>query len=198
MTPLHGLVLAGGRSRRMQADKAALSYGRRPQLAEAFELLAAVTDSAWVSVRADQADDAIRARFPQIFDGRLGEGPIAGIVAAQQQHPEAAWLVLACDLPYLDAATLDELIAGRDPGRLATAFRSATDGLPEPLCAIYEPGSREPILDYVAGGGACPRQFLLSHDLCLLDAANARALGNANTPQDLAAARDALAPRGSA
>ena len=198
MTPIHGLVLAGGRSRRMQADKAALSYGRRPQLAEAFDLLAAATDSAWVSVRADQADDAIRARYPQVIDGRLGEGPIAGIVAAQQQYPEAAWLVLACDLPYLDAATLDELIAGRDPARLATAFRSATDGLPEPLCAIYEPGSREPILDYIAAGSSCPRRFLLSHDVRLLDLANSHALGNANTPQDLAAARAALAPRGTA
>ena len=198
MKRLHGLVLAGGRSRRMQADKAALSYGRRSQLAEAFDLVAAVTDSTWISVRAEQADEAIRARFPQVIDGRLGEGPIAGIVAAQQQHPDAAWLVLACDLPFLDAATLAELIAGRDPARLATAFRSATDGLPEPLCAIYEPASREPILDYIAGGAACPRKFLLAHDVRLLDAANARALGNANTPQDLDAARMALAARGTA
>jgi molybdenum cofactor guanylyltransferase len=195
VTPLCGLVLAGGRSHRMQADKAALSYGRRPQLAEAFDLVAAVTETAWVSVRADQVDDGIRAHYPQIIDGRIGEGPIAGIVAAQQQQPDAAWLVLACDLPYLDAATLEELIAGRDPERPATAFRSVTDGLPEPLCAIYEPASRGPILDYIAAGGACPRKFLRSQDLRLLDAANARALGNANTPQELAAARAALASR---
>ena len=70
--------------------------------------------------------------------------------------------------------------------------------MPEPLCAIYEPASREPILDYIAAGGACPRKFLLSHDVRLLDAANARALGNANTPQDLDAARVALAARGAA
>lgn len=198
MTPLYGLVLAGGRSRRMQSDKAALSYGRRPQLEEAFHLLAAATDGAWISVRSEQADDAIRSRFPQVVDGALGEGPIAGIVAALTQQPEAAWLVLACDLPYLDAATLDQLVAGRDPARLATAFRSAVDGLPEPLCAIYEPAGRRPMLDYVAAGGACPRTFLLSQDVRLLDAANARALGNANTPADLAAARAELAPRGSA
>ena len=40
MTPLFGLVLAGGRSSRMQADKAALAYDCKPQLARAFELLA--------------------------------------------------------------------------------------------------------------------------------------------------------------
>jgi len=198
VTPINGLVLAGGRSRRMHADKAALTFSDRPQLALAFELVAAVTRGAWISVRGDQVDEALRARYPQVVDGRIGEGPIAGIVAAQQMHPDAAWLVIACDLPYLGRATLDELVAGRDPARLATAFRSASDGLPEPLCALYEPGSRVPILDYIAAGGSCPRKFLLSHDVHLLDAADARALGNANTPQDLDAARAALAARGAA
>lgn len=198
MTPLLGLVLAGGRSRRMQADKAALCFGRRPQLEEAFALVAKVTEGAFISVRADQADEPLRARFPRIVDGPLGQGPIAGIVAAQARHLQAAWLVLACDLPYLDAATLGELLAGRDPARIATAFRSAGDGLPEPLCAIYEPASRAPILGYIAAGGACPRKFLLAQEPRLLDANDARALGNANTPQDLAAARAALATRGAA
>lgn len=198
MTALLGLVLAGGRSRRMQADKAALSFGPRPQLEEAFALAAAATAGAFVSVRADQAGDPLRARFPQVVDGPLGEGPIAGIAAAQARHPEAAWLVLACDLPYLDAATLAELIASRDPARIATAFRSPSDGLPEPLCAIYEPASRAPILAYIAAGGACPRRFLLAQQPRLLDASDARALGNANTPQDLAAARAALVRRGAA
>ena len=198
MIPLFGLVLAGGRSRRMQTDKAALRYGRRPQLEVAFDLVSAVTDDAFISVRADQAQDPFRARFPQVIDGPVGAGPIAGIVAAQARHPEAAWLVLACDLPYLDSATLDQLLAGRDSTRIATAFRSAGDRLPEPLCAIYEPASREPILGYIAGGGACPRKFLLTREPCLLDAANARALGNANTPQELAAARTEIASGGTA
>jgi molybdopterin-guanine dinucleotide biosynthesis protein A len=196
MTPLYGLVLAGGRSRRMQTDKAALSYGSRPQLALAFDLLSPRVDAAWISVRADQSADALRAAFPQVVDGGIGAGPIAGIVAALGREPTAAWLVLACDLPYLDGATLDQLIAGRDPARPATAFRSVRDGLPEPLCAIYEPASREPILRYVAAGGSCPRRFLLSQDTLLLDPVNAQALDNANTPQDLAAVRAAFAASG--
>lgn len=196
MTPLYGLVLAGGRSRRMQTDKAALAYGSRPQLALAFDLLSPRVDAAWISVRADQSTDALRAAFPQIVDGGIGAGPIAGIVAAMDREPTAAWLVLACDLPFLDGATLDQLIADRDPARPATAFRSVRDALPEPLCAIYEPASREPILRYVADGGSCPRRFLLSQDTLLLDPWNAQALDNANTPQDLAAVRAAFAASG--
>lgn len=189
MTPCHGLVLAGGRSSRMREDKAALTYGRRPQLQRAFELLAPRVTTTWVSVRPDQCADPLRAAYPQIVDAPGVEGPIAGIAAAQARQPDAAWLVVACDLPLLDAETLDELLAGRDPTRVATAFRSAYDGLPEPLCAIYEPASRAPMLQFIADGGSCPRKFLIRHDATLLTPSRPQALANANTPEELAALR---------
>ena len=85
----------------------------------------------------------LRSAYPQVVDGPLGNGPIAGIIAAQAQFPDAAWLVVACDLPQLDDTTLEDLKSRRDPRRLATAFLSDVDGMPEPLCAIYEPASRE-------------------------------------------------------
>jgi len=198
VTALFGLVLAGGRSTRMQADKAALAYGARPQLAEAYELVARHVDRAWISVRADQAAEPLRASYPQVIDGDVGQGPIAGIIAAQGRHPEAAWLVVACDLPQLDDSTLDDLVRQRDPDRIATAYSSAHDGLPEPLCAIYEPASRSAILAHVSSGRSCPRRFLLDHDVILLAPRHARALDNANTPDDANAARSALAERGAA
>lgn len=187
MTALAGLVLAGGRSSRMQRDKAALAWHGRPELARAYELVAARVDRAYVSVRSDQRADPLRAGYPQIVDGALGAGPIAGIAAAQAALPDAAWLVIACDLPLLDGDTLDALLARRDKLRLATAYTSAHDGLPEPLCAIYEPASREPILEWIADGESCPRRFLLHHDVALLRLERAQALENANTPEDAAA-----------
>ncbi len=197
MTPLHGLVLAGGRSSRMHEDKAALVFTRRPQLAEAFALLAARVDATFVSVRPDQHDEPLRARFPQIVDGPGVAGPLAGITAAQRRDPQAAWLVLACDLPLLDGATLDELIAQRDPACLATAYRSTHDGLPEPLCAIWEPASAAALQRWVEDGHACPRRFLLQRDAHLIEPARPGALDNANTPDDARQARAALAGAGS-
>jgi molybdopterin-guanine dinucleotide biosynthesis protein A len=147
---------------------------------------------AFVSVRAEQRADPLRAPFEQIEDTRENLGPIAGIVAALERHPEHAWLVLACDLPLLDAATLDCLVRSRAPHRLATAFRSSHDRLPEPLCAVYEPASRAALAAYVAAGGSCPRKFLMSADVELLDEPNPRALDNANTPEEYAAAMSAL------
>lgn len=194
--PLYGLVLAGGRSTRMQRDKAALQYhAGESQLDAAMKLLAPRVSKVYVSVRADQRADTTRAAYPQIVDGGDVEGPIAGITAAFAAHPDAAWLVLACDLPFLDAATLDALIAARDAGRDATAFRSSHDGLPEPLCAIYEPRARAGLVAHIAGGRTCPRKFLINAATRLLEQPNPRALDNVNTVAEYGAAMSALGPR---
>ncbi len=189
---VYGLVLAGGRSTRMRQDKAALQYRGGSQLAQAMELVRPYVARAFVSVRRDQVNDPVRAPYPQIVDTEEELGPIAGIVAAQAQHPEAAWLVLACDLPFLDGATLDHLLRSRRPGRQATAYRASHGGLPEPLCAIYEPSSRAAISAYVASGHDCPRKFLLQADVELLEQPNPRALDNVNTPEEYGAASSEL------
>ena len=196
--PLYGLVLAGGRSTRMQRDKAALEYAGRSQLERAVELITPLLERVFVSVRADQAGDPLRARFAQIVDSGEVEGPIAGIVAAQSRHPDAAWLVLACDLPLLDRPTLQHLLRSRHPERQATAYRSSHDGLPEPLCAIYEPSSREPIRAYLASGRDCPRKFLINADAALLDQPRPGALDNVNTPQEYGPASQRVLRSGAA
>jgi molybdopterin converting factor subunit 1 len=196
--PLYGLVLTGGRSTRMGQDKAALRVSGRTQLERALALLAPHVARAFVSVRADQRADPLRAGFEQIEDSRAGLGPIAGILAAQERYPDSAWLVLACDLPLLDAATLEFLLRARAPERLATAYRSSHDHLPEPLCAVYEPASHAALAAYVAGGRNCPRKFLMGANVHLLDEPNPRALDNTNTPEEYAAAMSMMGEAASA
>jgi len=191
--PLYGLVLAGGRSTRMKQDKAALAYHGRTQLEWAMDLIAPFVDRAFVSVRPDQTQDPVRAKFPQIVDAQDNLGPIAGIMAAQALHPDKAWLVLACDLPFLDAATLKHLVWAREPDRVATAYRSSHDGLPEPLCAIWEPASREGVLAHVASGKSCPRKFLIRSEAHLIEEPNPRALDNVNTPEEFGSAMTTFA-----
>src|SRR5579883_896239 len=188
--PLFGLVLAGGHSTRMQRDKAALEYGGRRQLERAVELVAPLVDRVFISVRPDQKSDPLRARFEQIVDTGETAGPLAGIVAAQSRHPDAAWLVLACDLPLLDQQTLEHLLRSRRPEKQATAYRSSHDGLPEPLCAIYEPSSREAIRAYLASGRDCPRKFLINSDTELIEQPEPGALDNVNTPKEYGSALD--------
>jgi molybdopterin-guanine dinucleotide biosynthesis protein A len=90
------------------------------------------------------------------------------------------------------------LIRERDATRLATAYLSAHDGLPEPLCAIWEPSAAAVLAEYQAGGGRCPRKFLKGHAAHLIEPSDRRALDNVNTPEEYAQALEALgsaAPR---
>ena len=192
IAPLYGLLLAGGRSSRMQRDKAAIEYAGRTQLERAMALLEPLVVRAFVSVRADQRDDPQRSAYECIVDALPECGPIGGIHAALKAHPGSAWLVLACDLPFLDAATLQQLIAAREPQRLATAFRSSHDGKPEPLCAIWEPRSAAAIDAWLAAGEQCPRGLLARSDVALLTLRAQQALDNINTAQEYAAARARL------
>jgi len=181
---LYGLVLAGGASRRMHTDKAALEYAGQTQLQRAFTLLEKICDCAFVSVRRDQIHDATRASFPQIVDIHDDLGPLAGISAAQSSHPDVAWLILACDLPFVDEETLRYLARHRDRSRIATAFRSTHDQLPEPLCSIWEPRSAAHVSEWISKGQKCPRKLLINSDAQLLAQPIANALDNVNTPDE--------------
>ena len=182
--PIYGLVLSGGRSSRMGRDKALLNYHGKSQIEWTAERARAVCERVYLSVRPDQTGDPTRGLLPHVVDRVTDKGPIAGIMAAQARKPTVAWLVLACDLPFIDEATLRHLVASRDPARVATAYRSTHDGLPEPLCAIYEPRSRALIEAYVASGKDCPRKFLIKSDALLIDQPNPRALDNINTAEE--------------
>lgn len=183
--PIYGLLLSGGASQRMQRDKAQLSYAGEPQLLRAWRVLSAVTERAFVSVRETQRDDPLRAQLPQLVDSYDAVGPAAGILSAQDAYPEAAWLVIACDLPRLDETTLRKLVAARDPTKDATVFTSRFDDLPEPLCALWEPSSHARLKQRFDAGSYCPRKALLQSDIVLLPAPG-DALDNINTPEEFA------------
>jgi molybdenum cofactor guanylyltransferase len=176
----------------MQRDKAAIQYQGRSQLDRAVELASRHVDEVFVSVRAHQSLDPTRARQRMIVDSFAGEGPIIGIRSALAAYPQVAWLVLACDLPFLSDESIEFLLRMRDPGGFATAYKSVHDGLPEPLCAIWEPSAAAALNEYQAGGGNCPRKFLSRYGARLLDPVDRRALDNVNTPEEYAQAIAAL------
>ena len=190
--PLYGLILAGGRSARMRRDKALLQYGGRTQVEETFDLVSGFTKGTFLSCRSDQWPDGLFAGLPQVHDSVTHAGPMAGILSAFSLQPDTAWLVVACDLPFLDPQTLQELISHRDAEVPATAYHSAHGGLPEPLCAIYEPAARAILLDFLNKGIRCPRNALIQSPAKLIHLQNPRALDNINHPEEYEEARQAL------
>lgn len=183
--PLYGLLLAGGKSRRMGRDKALLDRNGESLLSYAARLLEQFTDQVYVSARAEQRDEPQRSRFNQIIDRYQDLGPAAGILSAMDEHPRADWLVVACDLPNLDAETFGMLLQHRHADHPFVAYRSSHDDLPEPLCALYLEGSEAIIRRFVDDGLKCPRKMLIRSDTLLLTQPNPGALDNVNTPEDL-------------
>ena len=161
-----GWCSPAGSSSRMQRDKAALTYRGRSQLERAVELLGRHVAPVFVSVRADQAERPRRgAHTPLIIDPARRRGPDGRHpLGIRGDTPDAAWLVLACDLPFLSDATLEQPDRARATrARTATAFRSAHDGLPEPLCAIWEPAQpRRSSPPRMPPARNCPRKFLIN------------------------------------
>ena len=180
--PISGVVLAGGSSTRFGSDKAAAEVGGTSLLERSVRLLASVLDDVWVSVRPEQASDALRSSYRCLFDRCPGQGPAAGLEAAHARAPERAWLAIACDQPGLRGADLRLLIAERNPKAAATAYCDPATGAPQPLCAIYEPATLAALAEKTAAGaGPSPRAHLESRPLKLIP----MEITNINSHEDL-------------
>jgi len=201
--PLHGLVLAGGRSLRMGRDKGSIVWHQKPQREHAADLLRPFCAEVHLSCRPDQVAEFLpsesadlaekepppqfpipNSQFPILPDTFSELGPYGAILSAFRQNPNCAWLVVACDMPLLDAGTLRFLVENRRPRHLATTFRSPHDQMPEPLLTIWEPKSYAVLLSFLAQGYSCPRKVLLNSDTLVLAAPDSAALTNVNTPEE--------------
>lgn len=131
-----GLVLAGGRSRRMGCDKARLCVDGELLVVRQVRLLRETgVSECWVSVAQGKA-----SAYPEIGNGvrwvedaTADAGPMEGIRQVLERTTAAWLLVLAVDLPALDAGFL------RDMRRRCTDGRGVvpvTQRGREPLCVV--------------------------------------------------------------
>ncbi len=180
----------------MGRDKAAIEYHGCDQAAYGLDLMQGVGVRAFLSVRADQAVRPPYRGRPLLCDRPEyeGEGPLAGILSAMAASAQTAWLVLACDLPFVTPVLIEDLLARRRPEQGVTAYASARDGRPEPLCAVYEPWIRPFLETFFFGGGRCARRFLEERGIALLDLPDAALLDNANDEAAYRRMRSVLNP----
>ncbi len=152
--PLFAGLLVGGKSSRMGRPKQMVSFGSST-LAEiaAHALNAAVCepgigrggagqqspDGGLVLLGAGEVPNTLQA-LPRLPDVPGLDGPIAGLLAAHRWAPSAAWVVAACDHPWLSATDIQALVHERRPGAWAILSRQP-DGHPCPTLALYEPQS---------------------------------------------------------
>jgi len=139
-------VLIGGLSRRMGRDKTRIEIaGESLALRVASRLAPPAADALLIGNRPPPEDARSLA---QLADLPGVSGPLAGILAAFEHDPRAAWLIAAGDMPELTREAAIWLSEQRRENRWAVLPRLRERGV-EPLFAIYEPKSR-PLLEELA------------------------------------------------
>jgi molybdenum cofactor guanylyltransferase len=190
---LYGLILAGGKSSRMQTDKGELQYhDTTSQRTYLYKMLEKFCTKTFVSCRNEQTVN-LQTGEEFIIDENLYQGPLNGILSAYHRFPDKAWMVLAVDLPHITDNTIEALISQRDPLKIATVYATNHSQNPEPLIAIWEPAALEEAEKYIQSGNHCPRKFLTGRDLKIIFPENDIELFNANFYADYLEAKKRMA-----
>jgi molybdopterin-guanine dinucleotide biosynthesis protein A len=189
LLPVHGFVLAGGKSSRMGADKALLDFRGRPMIAIAVETLRNVC--ADVSIAGNRDD--LSAWASVVHEDRIEAGPAAGIEAALGAATCDWVMMLPVDLPMMSAELLRRwavAVLARE-GVRASYLESAGDWHPA-VCMVH----RECLKVFEAELDAGNRKLKcifeqLGDGLMVVDAGELMpgaeaCFANVNTPEDLA------------
>jgi molybdopterin-guanine dinucleotide biosynthesis protein A len=130
---LSAILMAGGLSRRMGADKSTLLVAGKPLWQRQLQVLGGMRPVVlWVS-----AKDVLPWCPPGIevvMDKTPSRGPLSGVAAALNHLQTSHLLVLAVDLPQMTTEHLRKLW---DLSQPSTGVIPLNGGYFEPLCAIY-------------------------------------------------------------
>ncbi|MCZ6784657.1 MAG: molybdenum cofactor guanylyltransferase [Proteobacteria bacterium] len=186
-----GALLLGGASSRMGEDKARIVIGGVPLAARAASLLSDLFED--VLLVGDTPPSGLPGR--EVADLPGPRCALRGLATALDAARSERVVVLATDMPFVDAALILALTAHAD----CDAVVPRTDDGVHPLCAIYR---RDPLAklaqERLAAGalkldgllGAIDTHYLDGDDLRGLDPTG-RALTNVNTLEELARVRAA-------
>ena len=83
-------------------------------------------------------------------------GPLAGILAAMRQYPDASFIICACDMPEVSSAALEWLLAQRQPADWALVPK--INNYSQPLFAFYDPRIKPVFEDLASQGIMKPRE----------------------------------------
>ena len=134
-----GIVLAGGRSRRMGTPKAWLDWHGSTLLRRACGIVARGTSGPVVVVRAPgQELPPLPGGVRVVEDAREGHGPLQGILAGLEVTDADVAFVASVDLPFLHPAFVAAVCAAAADGDADVAV-PFLGGYRQPLAAAYRP-----------------------------------------------------------
>jgi molybdopterin-guanine dinucleotide biosynthesis protein A len=184
-----GVVLAGGRSRRMGRDKALLPLLGEPLVARAVRRLRAAIPEVVVIGPRELAPALPGIRL--LPDQEAGLGPLGGLATAFSALGARRVVLVACDMPFVVPELIGEMVAvaEREAWAQAVALRTAR-GL-EPLHALYDAACVPVIEEQLARGERSLHELLDRVAVCEVGAEVVAALDplgrsalNVNTPAE--------------
>jgi len=194
---LSGVVLAGGQSRRMGTDKAALPFGDATLLERVLRAVGACCRQVVVVTSGSRPYPGLAV--PVVVDRWPGRGPLAGIEAGLRACPTPYAAVVACDLPFLRPRLLCGLA---EAARGVQAAVPVTDR-PHPLCAVYRRDAAGVADEVLQAGGGSVRDLLgrlrvryVPEDVLRRWDPELASLVNVNTPEEYAQALARLGREG--
>lgn len=201
-----GVVLAGGRARRMQArdgdpadvDKGLLVLAGRTLVAHVLDRFAPQVGRLFVS--ANRNLDAYRASGHPVLPDPVGgfPGPLAGWLAAMDAAT-SDWIASApCDAPLLPADLVAELLAAAVAAGAPAAFArcgTSADRSDHPVFAVIRRDRSAALRAYLDGGGRRVGEWLARIGAVPALFPEPRAFTNVNTPDELAMLDALLAAR---
>jgi molybdenum cofactor guanylyltransferase len=192
-----GVVLAGGKSRRLGRDKATLRWppddpGARTLLDLTVSRLAQVCDD--VLVVGDRAAEEVPAGARIVADRYPDAGSLGGICTGLEAARHERTLVVATDMPFLDVALLRWLASQQGEwDALVPVWDDRTiAGPPEPLHAVYRKSCLPVLRGRIEAGQLRIHELLRAvrtrevrrHEYAPLDP-EGRSFFNLNAPEDL-------------
>jgi molybdopterin-guanine dinucleotide biosynthesis protein A len=189
---ISAIILAGGQSTRMGRDKALLELDQRPLIQHVCQVAQAIAHPVFIVtpwIERYQSAVPETCQFIQealLLDETKPHGPLLGF-AQGLAHIRTEWvLLLACDLPRLDAAVLQETVnALESVPEEAIAFLPKNPKGWEPLCGFYRSRCLAELTVYIEQGGRSFQRWLDQAIVAELTLSDPQILFNCNTPDDL-------------
>lgn len=192
-----GVLLAGGKSRRMGEDKRYLVVGEQTLLERGLGVLRSMFHEVLVVIAQDSAPLDIDARV--VRDLVPDCGSLGGIYTGLTQATSPYIFAVACDMPFLKLAVITQFTNRRETADIVIA-RLATRL--HPMHALYGKGclpameqmilARRLKIQELVSYASLRIQYVTEADLLSIDP-SWRSFHNVNTPEDLEAACSLLA-----
>jgi len=183
-----GVILAGGRARRMaNQDKGLIQFKNRTLISYALEAMSSVCQLTFINANRNLIDYEAFGH-PVITDQTHSfDGPLAGILTTLIHTNAELLLVMPCDTPFFKAEHLQQLLTARavHDADVAIAF----DGVQRhPLFLALKTSLAKNLHDYLASGQRKVGDWLKSLNSVNVDFSHEPAIFiNINTPDELAA-----------